>query len=244
MKNYLIFSVFVLSFYFSNADLVKNVRITRILTPRVASNGLLILDTGGLNLVLKKEDNQNINQFQLKLTRLNYNTLYTLSCFLYQFENKDSSTPKIGCRTRGLPQGTYKVSPLSTTVNLVVGKAIFLRVIVRINPSEITGTFQITEGNELYFYDYKAKDEDFEHTGHIEDIEFSLFEPVTGQVKIYFDNIPIDCFATKYKLTCNLYASKFQRVRNRNYLVYTTDSAGNKKRNYFVLPVKITLNYL
>ena len=242
MKDYLIFTVLVLSFYFSNAQL--NVRITRILTPRVASNGLLILDTSGLNFELRKEDNQNINQFQLKIIRLNYNTQYTLSCFLYQFENKDSSTPKIGCRTKSLPKGTYKMSPLSTTVNFVVKGFIFSRLPIRINPSEVTGTFQMTEGYELYFYDYKAKDEDFEHTGHIEDIEFSLFEPVTGQVKIYFDNIPIDCFATKYKLTCNLYASKFQRVRNRNYMVYTTDSSGNKKTNYFVLPVKITLNYL
>ena len=116
---------------------------------------------------------------------------------------------------------------------------------LRIDPSQIDTTFEVTTGSEVYFYDYEKKDEDFECPEHIEDIEFSLFEPASGYQTIYFDNIPIECYAINLKLTCNLFTSMFPGDKKvQIYNVYIKDSLGNKKRNYFVQPVNITFNYL
>ena len=239
MKDYLFLYVFVLSFFFSNA--ITNARIVYILTPKVASNGMLILSASGLNDVLKKEDNQSIYQFALRVQRLNTISQISLSCFLYQFE--DQLTTRIGCRTRGLTPGKYKLYPFSTSVSLVTKNS--LRTLIRISIADIAGTFELTTGNELYFYDYEKKEEDFEFSGHIEDIEFSLFESTSGPKTIYFNDIPIACNAVKFKLTCNLYSYKFPSNRKiQTYSVYIKDSLGNRKYNYFVRPVQITLNYL
>ena len=239
MKDYLILYVFALCFFFSNA--ISNVRVIFILTPKVASNGLLILSTSGLNVALKKEDKQKLNQFQLRIQRLDNNFQVSLYCFLYQFE--DQLSARIGCPTRGLTPGTYKLIPYSTTFFLVTENS--LRAQIRIDVANIGGTFEITTGNELYFYDYEKKEENFEYSGHIEDIEFSLFEPASGPKTIYFNNIPITCYAVQYKLTCNLYSYKFPSNRKtQNYSVIIMDSLGNKKANYFVQPVQINLNYL
>ena len=239
MKNYLILYVFALCFFFSNA--ISNVRVTRILTPKVASNGLLILDTLGLNDILKKEDNQKINQFQLRIQGVNTISLTSLYCFLYQFE--DQLTTRIGCLTRGLTPGKYTLYPFSTSVSLVTKNS--LRTLIRISIANIAGIFEVTTGNELYFYDYQKKEEIFEFSGHIEDIKFSLFQPASGNQTVYLNDIPIACTAFKYKLTCNLYSNNFPSNRKiQTYNVYIKDSLGNRKLNYFVRPVQITLNYL
>ena len=240
MKDYLFLYVFVLSFFFSNA--ITNARIVYILTPKVASNGLLILATSGIIKSLKKEDNPSKTRFQLKIQNTNSNTQIGLSCFVYQFE--DQISYKIGCFTRGLAPGKYIILPLSTTVTLVTENS--LRIQLRMDPSNIAGrTFEVTEGNELYFYDYGKNEEDFEYSGHVEDIEFSLFEPASGPKTIYFKDIPITCYAVQYKLTCNLYSNKFPNNRKTQlYDVFIKDSLGNTKRNFFVQIVNITLNYL
>ena len=242
MKDYLFLYVFVLSFFFSNTIVISNVKIVHILTPKVASNGLLYLVTTGLSIALKKEDNININQFKLMVQNLKTNTQTPLSCFLYQFEDQKSF--KIGCLTKGLTPGNYIISPVGVLVTVVTEEP--LRTRLRIDPSTVSGTpFEVTEGSEIYFYDYGKKDEDFEYPGHIEDIEFSLFEPASGYQTIYFNNIPIECYAVNLKLTCNMFTSMFAKDKKvQIYNVYIKDSLGNKKPNYFIYSVNITLNYL
>ena len=239
MKDYLILYVFALCFFFSNA--IINVRVTKVLTPKVASFGLLILDTSGLNVVLKKEDKQQLGQFPLRVQRLNSNSQINLYCFIYQY--KDQLTSRIGCFTRFLDPGTYKLHPFSITVSLKTENSLLTQ--LRIMQSNIAGTFEVTTGTEFYFYDYQKKTENFEFSGHVEDIEFSLFESFSGSQTIYFNDIPITCKAIQYKLICNLYSYNFPSNRKTQiYSVYIKDSLGNKKYNYFVHPVEITLNYL
>ena len=243
MKDYLFLYVFVLSFFFSNDIPISIARITGVLTPKVASNGLLILDMLPLKITLKKEINHKINQFQLNVQNLKTNTQTTLSCFLFQFDDKVVTATKAGCYTKGLTPGKYIIKPIGTMITVVTEQP--LRTKLKVDPSEIVTTFEVTTGNELYFYDYERKEEDFEYSGHVEDIEFSLFEPASGTKTIYFNDIPINCYAVQYKLTCNLYSSMFPNNRkSQTYSVYIKDSLGNKKRNYFVLPVQITLKYL
>ena len=243
MKDYLFLYVFVLSFFFSNDIPISYVEVTRVLTPKVASNGLLILDMLAFRILLIKEVNHKINQFQLKVQNLKSNAETTLSCFLFQNEDKVVRAIKAGCYTKGLTPGNYIISPVSIKATVMTVES--LRAQIRIDPSDIDTKFEVIEGSEVYFYDFETKDEDFEYPGHIEDIEFSLFEPASGYQTIYFDNIPIECYAVQYKLTCNLFTSMFANdKRVQIYNVYIKDSAGNKKRNYFVQPVNITLNYL
>ena len=238
MKDYLILYVFTLCFFFSNAEF--NVRVIIVLTSKVASNGILILETIGLNEYLKKEDYRYINHFPLRVQEINDKSLTYLTCFLYQFE--DQYRTRIGCHTKGLTPGKYQLYPYTTSISLVTKNSSFL---IQISIVETDRAFEVTTGNELYFYDYEKKEEDFEYSGHIKDIEFSLFEPVSGQTTIYFGNIPIACNAVISKLTCKLYSNKFPSNKKiQTYDVFIKDSLGNLKKNYFVRPVQITLNYL
>ena len=254
MKDYLFLCVFVLSFYFSNDILISNARITTVLTPKVASNGLLILNTSTLPVLLKKDAN---NQFKLTVQNLNTNAQTTLSCFLFQFEEEEEEEekkekvlklskipiPKAGCFTKGLKPGKYLINPISIVATVVTKDP--LRAKLRIDPSQVDTTFEVTSGSEMYFYDYGKKDENFEFPGHYEDIEFSLFEPASGFQTVYLGDIPIECYAVNLKLTCNMLASMFPGDKKvQIYNVYIKDSLGNKKRNYFVQPVNITFNYL
>ena len=157
MKDYLFLCVFVLSFFFSNDILISNARITTVLTPKVASNGLLILGTSTLPILLKKDAN---NQFKLTVQNLNTNAQTTLSCFLFQFEEEEEEEekkekvlklskipiPKAGCFTKGLKPGKYLINPISIVATVVTKDP--LRAKLRIDPSQVDTTFEVTEGSE------------------------------------------------------------------------------------------------
>ena len=237
MKAALILYLFALSLFLANAQ--YKVQVTKILTEQVASDGFLILETSGLNLPLRIRSRPNLNQFQLTLaSEFNY-TEETVSCFVYQFEHPHYSPSKIGCRVRGLLPGRYSINPLSVDLTLEVG----YRKTITVLPFNVAGTFEVTEGTELYFYDYDDKDEDFENSYESEDIEFNLFEVASGTEEIYFDDIPVQCYLSLYRMKCNLYPDMFPYERFQTYNVFIKDSEGNLKRNHFVLPVDINMYY-
>lgn len=237
MKATLILYFFALSLFLANAQ--YSVQVTKILTDKVASDGFLILETSGLNVPLRYHRHPNLNQFQLTLTGETNNTERSLSCFLYQFEYPYSSPSKIACRVRGLTPGRYSLNPLPT--QLTFNANYFHK--VTLLPFNVAGTFEVTEGKELYFYDYEANDEDFEYQNDYEDIDFDLFEVASGTQDIYFDDIPVQCYLSLYKIKCNLNANMFPYQRSNSYSVYIKDTLGNKKRNHFVLPVNIYMNF-
>lgn len=238
MKAALILYLFALSLYLANAQ--YNIQVTKILTEQVASDGFLVLETTGLNFPIRIYGRPNLNQFQLLLTGENNNTEHTLSCFVYQFEHPYSSPTKIGCRVRGLTPGRYSLNPLPVEkpINLYGSRQVTLL------PFNVAGSFEITPGKEFYFYEYDENDEEFEYPNDYEDIDFDLFETGTGTTQeIYFDDIPVQCYLSLYKMRCGLTANMFPYERYHTYNVYLKDSAGNKKRNYFVLPVVIYMNF-
>ena len=237
MKGTLILCLFALSLFLVNAQ--YNVRPTRVLTPRVASDGFLILDTSGLNFPLRMKNLPQQDQFQLTITNQASNTNTRLSCFIYQFEVLSRSSSKIGCRTRGLTPGKYSLAPLVQTLPFVaVGRQL------RLLPFNIAGSFEVTNAKEVYFYEYDDNDEDFDYNADTEEIDFDLFEPTSQLQEVYFGNVLVSCRPINYELKCTLSPKILgQNTRRRSYTIYIKDSNGIRKRNYFVLPVNIVLKY-
>ena len=237
MKASLFLYLFALSLLLANAQ--YNVQITKILTEKVASDGMLILDTTGLNVPLRMKGRPNPNQFTLTLNNEADNSKTTLYCFIYQFEHPYSEPAKVGCRTRGLTPGRYSISPLATEIRFNVN----YRTQVTLLSFNIAGSFEVTEGQETYFYEYDDNAEDFDRPNEYEDIDFDLFEIVGGSTEIYFDDIPVQCYLSSYKIRCSITPNMFPHTSFASYNVYIKDSLGNKKRNYFVLPVTIVFKY-
>ena len=116
---------------------------------------------------------------------------------------------------------------------------------ITIPPFYIPNYFQVTKGKEIYFYDTEEKDEEFDFLGEVEGMDFDLFEYNAGVKNIYLDDIPISCYSISTKFRCTMSSLAFpQNEKYQTYNVYIKDSLGNKKRNYFVLPIRITLDYL
>ena len=231
----LILCLFALSLFLVNTQYV--VHATNLLTPKVASDGFLILDTKGLTFPLRMKNLPRQDQFKLTVTNTASNANTKLSCFLYQFENSYYSSAKIGCRTRGLTPGKYTLAPLTNTLTFTP-----VRNPVVLQTFNIPDTFEVTKGKELYFYEYDDNDEDFDRPSDVEDIDFDLFEPASGNHQIYFENVEVNCSAIRYELKCRLTPNMFSRSKS-SYNVFIKDSLGNKKRNYFVLPVTIIYKY-
>lgn len=237
MKGALILCLFALSLFLVNSQ--YNVRITDLLTPVVASDGFLILDTRGLNFPLRMINRPEQNQFQLIVTNEEDNSSTKLSCFLYQFESLSRDSAKIGCRTRGLAPGKYSINPLSD-------KLLFsaVRKSITLLPFTIVDTFEVTEAKEVYFYEYDDNDEDFERSTDRDDIDFHLFEPTSEAQEIYFEDIPVKCRPSYYELKCPVTPKTFDQAKRRQtYTIFIKDTNGLKKRNYFVHPATITLEY-
>ena len=216
--------------------------LTSVLTKTVPSNGMLIFDASGFNFPLY---NGRFVPGTLNLVVTNQKSQkpYSLNCFLYQFEGRlNLGTPKVGCVTKNLEEGEYTLEPFADPINFREARTNFA-----LQPFSGTLSFSVFTGSELYFYeDDVTPDEEFEYRNDYEDTDFTLFEYSQRQTTttIYFDNIPVTCYTFGAKLRCSLRADQFQQVRYKEYTVNIKDSANNLKRNYFVNPFLITLEYL
>lgn len=218
------------------------VLLTNVLTKNVPSNGMLILDTSGFNFPLY--DGRFVpGTFFLTVVNQGTKNPTVLSCFLYQFEGRvNNESPKVGCLTKNLPEGEYNLEPFELPIDFYEARTRF-----ELQPFSGTFTFNVFSGSELYFYeDDGTPDEDFEYRNQNEKTDFSLFEYVSQPMKttIYFDSIPVSCDTYGAKLKCWLNANQFTQTRYKEYTVNIMDSARNMKKNYFVNPFLITLEYL
>lgn len=223
------------------------IQITKVLSKKVASDGFLTLDTDGLKFPLKIKDLPNINNFLLSILNLKSNVTVPLDCSFLPFEHICQTQPRIACRTKGLEKGNYRILPSLDNTYVTLNKNILV-----ISPYNLPDIFEVTDGNETYFYDDNDKYETFEYAWTKNMIEFTLFEPLTTEnITIYLQNqynsIPVTCYPyfSMEEVECPLYADYFPQDRQfQTYEVYIEDSLGNKKKNELVLPININLQYL
>lgn len=223
------------------------IQITKVLSKKVASDGFLTLDTDGLKFPLKIKDLPNINNFLLSILNLKSNVTVPLDCSFLPFEHICQTQPRIACRTKGLEKGNYRILPSLDNTYVTLNKNILV-----ISPYNLPDIFEVTDGNETYFYDDNDKYETFEYEWTKNMIEFTLFEPLTTEnITIYLQNqynsIPVTCYPyfSMEEVECPLYADYFPQDRQfQTYEVYIEDSLGNKKKNELVLPININLQYL
>ena len=220
------------------------VNVTQVLSPKVASDGYLVLNVEGLKFPLSNKGGPRT----FRLTVVNEETTKTesLNCYFFVFDHVYQRQPRIACRTNGLEKGIYTVAP-TEEISFVV-----YRYNVFINPIRITDKFEVTTGNEAYFYDEDDDYDTFEYSWSREDLDFTMFEQITEpSITIYlqdeFNSIPITCHSgiRLNRLECPVYADSLPQDRQfQTYDVYIEDSLGNKKKNEFVLPVNFNLQYL
>ena len=244
MKAFILFYIAALTIALTNAAF--NMQITKILSPKVASDGYLVLDATGLRFPLRFKGTKT---FSLFVEDVFANVTTSLKCYFFQFEHLIEREPKIACRVNKLPEGTYRLVPTVKDIQIPLGYSDLY-----INPFDLQDTFDVTPGREVYFYDEDDNEEEFESSRGRESIDFHLFEPATydAQIPLILENKEISlrtlCHIDDYRLNeieCPLRASDFpQTSRFQTYDVYIEDSEGNKKFNYFVLPVTINLYYL
>jgi len=236
MKIYFLFMISV--FYFILSDDDYKISINNILTEKVASNGFLILDTSSFSLPGKI--NVQLNSFQLLIKNEKDNEESSLSCFIKYLGQTFDGFPKIACRTTGIKPGIYTLNPTSDLSFIYNNKYN-----ITIPSFNIEDTFEIINGEELYFHD-GTQYASFDFFGELAELDFELFEKVSDKnVIIYFDEIPIYCNTNETKLNCILSSLDFpQSQKKQKYNVYIKDSEGNKKRNYLIISVDIVMNYI
>lgn len=220
------------------------VNVTQVLSPKVASDGYLVLGVEGLKFPLSNKGGP--KTFHLTVVNEETSKTESLICYFFVFEHVYQRQPRIACRTNGLEKGIYTVGP-TEEISFVVN-----RYNVYISPIKIPDKFEVTTGTEAYFYDEDDDYETFEYSWSRDDLDFTFFEQVTDStVTIYlqdeFNSIPITCHSgiRLNRLECPVYADSLPQDRQfQTYEVYIEDSLGNKKKNEFVLPVNFNLQYL
>lgn len=235
---------FVLCLFAMSLILVKSqypIELVNVLTERVPSDGMLILDTTGF--IYPLYDGRFIpGTFNLYAANQETKEQTKLDCFFYQFEGRlNPETPKIGCLLRNLEEGEYYLEPSINPIFFIEARTKF-----ELQPYLEQFNFTVFKGSELYFYkDDGTPDEEFEEFHDNKEIEFSLFEYAQSSISstIYFDNMPVSCNTFGAKLRCRVNASQFEQLRYKVYTVYIEDSENNVKRNYFVNPISVTLDY-
>ena len=217
-----------------------NLQIKEILTQEACSYGIFVLDAE-LNKPLKEEANSD-EFFNIYLRNSNGNEGYT-SCFLFHFP--ETTAAKVGCIIYEFPEAVYQILPTTETKSYkLYGHTI------NILPYSIKMPFWIIYGLELYYYSPKYEIKlNFETEDEEGNLEFYLFSRTSEQnygeyITILLDNISFECRIGMLKLTCHVKAKDFIQEREHIYMPNLIDSYDSVKRNYFVNPVEITLEYI
>ena len=249
MGTFALIYIIALLIVLTNASTFRT-EITKILTPKVASEGLLILDTSLIKFRLVESL---IKNFPLSVKNVQTNQTQSLNCFLLQFKYGYKES-KIGCQTFNQSIGKYRLVPLNNEINIRVNLLTDLTIKISEN-FDFSSTFEVTSGNEIYFYSLEEQFLSFGQKKSEISLEFNVFEKFTGSnltmilesdednsFQFYCDSNPKSKFTT---ITCKLFAEDFpQDSQIQKYKVYILDSLNNKKNNYFVPPIDIYLDYI
>ena len=216
---------------------------TSILTNKIASNGMLILNSTGLNSAIK-DYKLLFRQFSLTINNKITKDETSLKCTLSQFTYISRDSTKICCITKDLKTGRYSLNPIKKqTLCSARNLRIYTIQIIHTIFISIHLILRIENGEEIYFYDgpgntYVNLYRDFD----CDKIEFSLFESVSGikDTIIYFDDIPIKCDYSGIKVIRPIKAEQFTHTKYNSYNIFLQI----EKKNYFLHTISISLYYI
>ena len=236
MKIYLLF--LIVGLLFSNIESnTYNLQIKDILTQDVCSYGLFALDAE-LNMPIK--DALNIeSHFKIYVRNSKSVQEYT-ECFLMHFPGV--TTAKVGCYIPGAQENVYQILPVNETRSYsLYGHTINILSYLVKKP------FTVKKGLELYYYTpYYETKKYFLKKDEISILEFYLFSKTSSEdMLVYLDKILIKCRVNSgIKLVCPVIAKGFVQERNHIYEANLIDTNKKIKKNYFVNPVEIILEYI
>ena len=236
MKIYFLFLIVALLFSNSESN-TYNLQIKDILTQDVCSYGIFVLDAE-LNMPIK--DALNIDShFKLYVRNSKSVQAYT-ECFLMHFPGV--TTAKVGCYIPGVQENVFQIVPVTET-----GSYTLYGHTINILPYSIKQPFSVKAGLELYYYTpyYEIK-KYFLKKDEISILEFYLFSKTSSQdMLVYLDKILIECRVNSgIKLVCPVIAKGFVQERNHIYEANLIDTNKKIKKNYFVNPIEIILEYI
>jgi len=240
MKALILFFYLTIFFHYIHSKIQEEqeyfqIKITNILSNDIPIGGILLLQTEGIVFL------EELKSFSLSITKEEDKSQYPITCFIYQFdETFINGKDIIACEIESdnpIQKGKYY---LSLEKEMIIDEQY-----IKILPFNII-SFNIIEGEELFAYSKKKIVKQFSSKTGSTSFKFSILEPLTfKETSIYFDDIEIKCQVSDDKIECPVIASIFpQDKRFQTFNVYYRDSQGNKKKNYLILPVEITLGYL
>ena len=237
--------LFILFFNFINMQEEGeiDVKITNIISKDVAFGGYLFLETDGITIPSTSLNQENI--FDLSIINDEDKNIYSLMCFFYKF-NEDfyKGTANIACyisQQKSMKPGKYHLYPLINKMSFLF----FEIYIANILPFNFSESFNIIDATEFYFYSLKKNELSFYYDTSSKTVKFDLFENSIKDIEIYLEETPISCQTSVYRMNCIISAKELpQDKRYQSLNVYIKDSKGNKKKNYFIYPIDIILNYI
>ena len=233
--------ILFLSFSFINLQEGEfQVKITNIISKDISYGGYLFLETDGVFVSAMSFNQENI--FFLSIKNDEDKSIYELMCFFYKFE-KFYGPAQIACKVSSskIKPGKYHLLPLEKVYSFLFSEIYIMNIL----PFNLSDSFNIIDGDELYFYSLKKIKLSFFNIYNYTLFSFDLFDSVVKDIIIYLEDIPISCQASGHRMTCNISAYDLpQENRFQSLNVYIKDSNGNKKYNYFVYPIDILLYYV
>ena len=215
-----------------------NITITKIISKNISSGGYLFLETDGILIHSTSFNQENI--FDLSIISDEDKSIFSLLCFFYKYE-RFIGPAMIACEINSQKKGKYHLKSLENTKSFLFSEIY----IVNILPFNFGESFNIIEGYEFYFYTLKKNSLDFYNNVETKTIKFEFYAQISKEITFYLEDIPITCEASRSKMICPISAKDFpQDNRFQSLNVYIKDSQGNKKKNYFVYPIEIILNYI
>lgn len=236
MKSFLI--LFIMSLFLTNVETnTYNLKIKSLLTPNVCCYGMFILDAE-LNIPIK--DSLKSDKFFPVALRNSNSHQGGTACFLVHFPGVTSA--KVGCIIPGFEQAVYQILPFTQT-----GSYTLYGHTINVLPYTIKDPISMVAGIEMYYFSptYEIK-MNFKSLNEQGTLEFLLFTDVSGEkVIIAIDEILLACNVKNgNQLKCPVVAKGFVQERKHLYQPYILDTNKKVKKNYFINPIEITLEYL
>ena len=176
MISFLILSLSLL--YFVSAANDYSVSVKELLTPKVCSDGMVIL-SADVNLPFNNSDIY-LNSFHISVTNQETEEQSYLWCFIQQLKN-DGKYANIGCFTRRLEEGTYKIDEEEDNITFYIGRNKFA-----VKKFNIEDTFDVASGKEIYSNEPNRQQElILSNEDEDQYLEYYLFEYTTEKKPKY-----------------------------------------------------------
>jgi hypothetical protein len=233
-----IFILFITSLILPNFESnTYNLQIKELLTQDVCSIGIFVLDAE-LNIPMK--DKVNSDKFFPVFLRNSKGSQGYTACFLLHYP--ETTAAKVGCIIPGYEEAVYQILPFTQT-----GSYTLYGHTINVLPYAIKTPFVMKAGLELYYFSpiYEIK-LNFVKADETINLELYYFTQTSDTYSIIgFDNVGLACTVSGgNKLLCPVIAKNLVQERKHIYTPNLIDTNGKVKKNYFVNPVEITLEYI